>query len=187
LPEAPWHLARNIISVLAEFPALVDVGPVVEMLEHPDLRVRQEALKLLVRVPEARDGAVAAALEGGEPALVRTALAALDGECPPQIVVPLIGLLAEGDDETRLQVIRLLDDANHPLAIGPLLNLVRSRSGLLRRWRLLPATPVMLAALGVLATRWPTHRPVVVTLQLAAHHDDPRVREAIGVFRGGEH
>ncbi|MDX2208360.1 MAG: hypothetical protein SFU57_12035 [Gemmatimonadales bacterium] len=187
LPEAPWHLARNIISVLAEFPTLVDAGPVVQMLEHPDLRVRQEALKLLVRVPEARDRAVAAALEDGEPALVRTALAALDGECPPQIVVPLIGLLAEGDEETRLQAIRLLDDANHPLAIGPLLNLVRSRSGLLRRWRLLPATPVMLAALRVLATRWPTHRPVVVTLQLAAHHDDHRVREAIGLFRGGEH
>lgn len=185
LPEAPWHLARNILAVLGEIAALVEIEPVMAMLGHDELRVRQEALKLLVRTPAARDRAVFEALESGEPALVRTALAALDGECPPQIVVPLIGLLADGDEDTRLQVIRLVAQANHPLAIGPLLALVRNRSGVLRRWRLLPPTPAMLAALRVLASQWPTHRPVVVILQIAARSDDPRIRDAIGVFGGG--
>lgn len=185
LPVAPWHLARNILVTLGEFSEPADLKSVLPMLGHEDLRVRQEALKLLVRSSTTRERAVTEALESGQPALVRTALAALDGECPPPIVVPLLGLLAEADEETRLQVIRLVAKAKHPLAIGPLLTLVRTRSGLLRRWRLLPPTPTMLAALRVLVSQWPTHRPVVVTLQLAAASDDPRIRDAIGVFAEG--
>ena len=65
-----------------------------------------------------------------------------------------------------------------------LLTLVRSRGGFFRRLRLLPATPLMLAALELLARRWANHRPVVAVLQLAAKSSDPRVR-AIAAGAGG--
>lgn len=185
LANAPWYLARNILSALGQLPALSEPAPVLAMLEHPELRVRQEALKVLVRQAATREDAVVTALDSGEPALVRTALAALDGECPPRIVAPLLGLLVEADDETRLHAIRLLEEVENPLVVGPLLALVRTRGGLLRRWRLLPPTPVMLAALGLLVRRWPTHRPVVLALQLAQRSSDPRVQDALGILGGG--
>jgi len=94
-------------------------------------------------------------------------------------------MLADADDDLRLQAIRLLANVDNPLVIGPLLTLVRRRGGLLRRWRLQPVTPVMLAALVVLAQRWPNHRPVALVLQLARRSDDPRVQNAFELMGGG--
>jgi HEAT repeat protein len=185
LPGAPWFLARNILWALGQLPRLTAPEGVHAMLAHDDARVRQEALKALVRHPETRVGAVTTALESGETLLTRTALAALHEDCPPQIVAPLLGLLAEADDELRLQAIRLLANVDNPLVIGPLLALVRRRSGLLRRWRLQPTTPVMLAALVVLAQRWPSHRPVVLLMQLARQSGDSRIQSALELMGGG--
>ena len=61
-----------------------------------------------------------------------------------------------------------------------LLELVRSHRGVLRRVRLLPKSPSMLAALEVLARRWGHHRPVLGTMQLAARSGDVEVRAAVG-------
>jgi hypothetical protein len=58
--------------------------------------------------------------------------------------------------------------------------LVRERGGLFRRWRLRHKGPVMLSALGVLARRWATHRPVLAVLQLASRSNDPDVRRTVG-------
>lgn len=185
LPGAPWYLARNILWALGQLPHLSAPEGVQAMLAHEDARVRQEALKALVRHPETRVEAVTTALESGETVLTRTALAALHEDCPPQIVAPLLGMLADADDDLRLQAIRLLANVDNPLVIGPLLTLVRRRGGLLRRWRLQPVTPVMLAALVVLAQRWPNHRPVALVLQLARRSDDPRVQNAFELMGGG--
>jgi hypothetical protein len=186
LPGAPWYLARNILWALGQLPALTEPEAVQAMLDHEDGRVRQEALKALVRHPETRVAAVTTALESGDAALTRTALAALEDDCPPQIVAPLLGLLADADDELRLLAIRLLANVDNPLVIGPLLTLVRRRGGLLRRWRLQPTTPVMLAALVVLAQRWPTHRPVLLVMQMARQSGDGRIQDALALMRGGD-
>jgi hypothetical protein len=185
LPGAPWYLARNILWTLGQLPTLAASEPVHEMMAHEDVRVRQEALKTLVRYPGTRVRAVTTALEGGEPVLVRTALSALEEDCPPQFVGPLLGLLADADDESRLQAIRLLANADNPLVIGPLLALVRKRGGLLRRWRLQSPTPVMLAAFVVLTQRWPSHRPVVLLMQMARRSNDPRIQNALDVLGRG--
>ncbi len=185
LPNAPWFLARNILWALGQLPELSAPEAIHGMLLHDDMRVRQEALKTLVRDDASRVPAVTTALESGEPVLIRTALAALHEDCPPQLVAPLLGLLAEADDELRLQAIRLLANVDNPLVIGPLLALVRRRGGLLRRWRLQSTTPVMLAALVVLAQRWPSHRPVVLLLQMARQSGDPRIQSALQLMGGG--
>lgn len=185
LPGAPWFLARNILWALGQLPELSAPEAVFAMLVHEDARVRQEALKTLVRHDSVRVRAVTTALESGETVLVRTALAALHENCPPQLVAPLLGLLAEAEDDLRLQAIRLLANVDNPLVIGPLLDLVRRRGGLLRRWRLQPTTPVMLAALVVLVQRWPSHRPVVLLMQLVRQSGDPRIQSAIAIMGGG--
>ncbi|MGH7582854.1 MAG: HEAT repeat domain-containing protein [Gemmatimonadales bacterium] len=182
---APWHLARNILVVMSNLPAIQDVEPVFETLQGSDLRVRQEALKVLVRQtdPQVRERAIVEALDTGEESLARMALTALGGECPPRLVAAVLSILGLPDPEIRLQAIRSLAGTTNPLVVPHLLTLVRARRGLFRRQRLLPKTPVMLAALEVLARRWATHRPVLTTMQLAAGSHDPEIRAIVGAPR----
>lgn len=184
LDDAPWFLARNILGVLAQLPPVGDPQPVLRALRHEEGRVRQEALRVLLRHPDLRERAISDVLEGGEEAPTRTALTALDGRCPPALVAPVLSVLGHPNAELRLQAVRLLADAGSPLVVPRLLTLVRSRGGFFRRLRLLPPTPLMLAALELLARRWANHRPVLAVLQLAAKSSDPRVR-AIAEGEGG--
>jgi hypothetical protein len=180
LEGAPWYLVRNILVALGQMPVLSDPSAIIPFLTHEEKRARQEALKVLLRQPTTRDRAVSEALEGGDPALIRIALAALGDRCPPELVAPVLLALAVPDEEVVLTAIRLLEDSGNPLVVPRLLALVRERGGLLRQWRLLPPTPVMLAALQLLARRWASHRPVVPVMQLAARSAEPLVRVAIG-------
>jgi len=175
----PWYLARNILVVLSQLPHINDPEPVLRALRHADARVRQEALKVLLRHPATRERAIGEAVEGGDEVHTRVALAALDGHCPPSLVAPVLSVLGHPNAELRLQAVRLLADTTSPLVVPQLLTLVRTRGGFLRRTRLLPATPVMLAALEILSRRWRNHRPVVAVLQLAAASSDPAVRSIV--------
>ncbi len=180
LADAPWYLARNILAVLLHFPAITRLEPIFDAFVHPELRVRQEALRVLVRQPAARHRAITEALESGEESLGRIALAAIGGKCPPPLIAPVLAVLAVPNDDLRLQAIRAVSESQNPLVVPQLLNLVRARRGLFRRQRLMPRSPAMLAALEVLARRWSNHRPVVATLQLAARSSDGDIRAAIG-------
>jgi hypothetical protein len=182
LDGAPWFLSRNILIVLAQLEDLRDPEPVQRALRHEDVRVRQEALKVLLRHPATRDRAIGEAVEGGDEVQTRVALAALGGQCPPNLVAPVLSVLGHPNADLRLQAVRLLADSTSPLVVPQLLTLVRSRGGFLRRVRLLPTTPVMLAALEVLSRRWRNHRPVVAVLQLAARSSDPAVQ---AIVQGG--
>ncbi len=180
LAGAEWYLARNILAVLAQFAAISTIDPVFAAFHHPEPRVRQEALKVLLRQPATRERAVVEALETGDESLGRLALTSLNGVCPPALVASVLTILGQANDELRLQAIRLLANAPNPLIVPQLLALVRARKGLLRRQRLLPKSPVMLAALEVLAGRWRNHRPVLVALQLASKSNDSEIRQVIG-------
>jgi hypothetical protein len=180
LPGASWHLSRNLLAILVQLPELEHSEAILPMMSHSEIRVRHEALKALVKVPVMRERAISEALESNEVTLVRIALASLEGRCPPALVGHVLSVLAMPDEETRLAAIKLLSDVDNPLIVPPLLALVRVRSGFLRRWKLLPRSPVMLAALGVLLRRWSGHRPVLMVMQLAAKSNDPDVREMFG-------
>ena len=179
MQDAPWYLARNILSVLAQMPDIRHGDVVVAAISDPDARVRQEALKAGLRHAVTRDRSVQEAIETGDASMVRTALSTLEKPCPPTLVTPLISVLGHDDPELKLLAIGLLSQSVNPLIVPALLNLVRTRGGLLRRTRLVSRSPVMLAALQVLARRWPNHRPVVPVLQLAMRSNDPQIRSVM--------
>ena len=180
LDGAKWFLARNILFVLGQFPSIANIEPVFVAFADLHPRVRQEALKVLLRQSGARERAVIEALDGGDESLGRMALAALGGTCPPALMAQVISVLRHPNEGLRLQAIRLLAGATNPLVVPQLLALVRARKGLFRRQRLLPKSPVMLAALNVLAGRWRNHRPVLAALQLANKASDPEIRAMVG-------
>jgi hypothetical protein len=179
LAGAPWFLMRNILLALARFPAITNLEPVFAAAGHPDPRVRIEAIKVLLRQPASRSRALTEALESGDEPLVRLALTALGGECPPDLVAPVVSVLALPSDDLRVQALRLLQRVDSPLIVPGLLALVRTSGGLFRRPRLAPKSPAMLLALQILATRWHNHRPVLVLLQLAAKSNDPEILAAM--------
>ncbi|MEO8479613.1 MAG: HEAT repeat domain-containing protein [Gemmatimonadota bacterium] len=181
LDGATWHLARNILTVLAQLPAVQDVARVLPLLDDPEPRVRLEAMKVLLRQERTRDRAVSEALESGEPVMARLALASLDGTCPPSLVAAVLSALGIEDDDVRLNAIRLVGNSDSALVIPQLLDLVRERRGFFRRWRLREADPVMLEALAALARRWSNHRPVLMVLNMAAHSTNPDILDAIGM------
>lgn len=183
LDGATWHLARNILTVLAQMPTVHGVDRVLPLLDDPEPRVRLEAMKVLLRQDRTRERAVSEALESGEPVMARLALAALDGTCPPSLVAAVLSALGIEDDDVRLHAIRLVGNSDSALVIPQLLDLVRERRGFFRRWRLRAADPVMLEALAALARRWSNHRPVLMVLNMAAHSTDPDVLDAIGMPR----
>ena len=183
LDGASWYLARNILTVLGQLPAVGEVEPVFAALSSSELRVRQEALKVLLRQPGARDRAVAEALESGEESLTRMALTALGAECPPRLVGAVLTALGNPVRELQVQAIRSLAHTTNPLVVPHLLPLVRARTGFLKRNRLLPKTPVMLAALELLARRWSSHRPVLPIMQLASKSGDAEIRAVVGARR----
>jgi hypothetical protein len=183
LDSAPWYLARNILGVLGHLPPVEDPQPILRALRHEERRVRGEALKVLIKHPVTRDRAVSDVLESGDEAQSRVALTALGGTCPPTLVSAILGVLGHSSTELRLQAIRLLEDSPSPLVVPHLLGMVRARRGFFRRVRLLPSTPLMLAALRALARRWSNHRPVIPILELAARSSDPDV---VAAGRGRE-
>lgn len=182
LEGAPWYLARNILAVLAHFPAITNVEPVFKALSQPELQVRQEALKVLVRQPTVRNRAIGHALASGEESLLRIALTALGGDCPPKLVAGVLAVLDRPDPELQVQAIRALAETGGPLVVPRLLPLVRARRGFLRRWRLQPKSPVTLAALELLARRWSKEGAVVAVMQLAVASTDADVRTAVGAL-----
>lgn len=181
LDGATWYLARNILTVLSQFPIVANAEALIPLLDDPEPRVRIEAMKVLLRQENTRDRAVASALESGDPGLANLALAALDGTCPPSLVAAVLSALGIDDDEVRHRAIRLIGHSDSALVVPRLLDLVRVRRGLLRRWRLRDPDPVMLEALTALARRWSNHRPVLMLLNMAAHSTNPDVRRAIGL------
>ncbi len=175
LAGGPWYLTRNILGVLGQLPPVGDPQPILRALRHEDRRVRHEALKVLIKHPATRDRAVSDVLESGDEVESRIALTALGGECPPTLVASILSVLGHPSTALRLQAVRLLEDATSPLVVPHLLGMVRARRGIFRRVRLLPTTPLMLAALRTLARRWSNHRPVVPILELAARSSDAAV------------
>lgn len=182
LKDAPWFLIRNILVVLGHFSQLQHAEQLLPMLRHEELRVRQEALKVLVKQDgQIRNRVLGEALEDGEPVLLRSALASIGTDCPSRLAAPVAAILASGDEELQLLALRSLSEVQNPLIIPPLLAQVRATRGIFRRTRLLPATPVMLGSLTLLARNFARHRQVSQVLGMAAHSSDPAVRTAVGI------
>ena len=146
---------------------------------HPDLRLRREAYKLLLEFPLHRASAIQHGLADESPEIVTLVLrAAVDG-CPPEV---LRAIERFTDDwrrpaELRALAVRVLATSDGPQAMARLLHLAGARRGLFG-WRLDAGSPVALAAVSALASKWAWHPQVMGLLKSARRHDNPEVRQA---------
>jgi hypothetical protein len=189
LGDPRWYVVRNLLGLLEEIPQLPEGFSPAPFAKHADARVRRQALKLQLRVPADRAGALLAALAEEDEPIARIALAAAQQECPPA-AVPLLVMRAMGGPrgwsaELRVLAIRLLGRTRAQAARDALLRLCEGGRSLLGRAKLPPKSPELLAALAALAAGWSRDGRVAAVLARAARSLDAEIRAAAELSSGG--
>jgi hypothetical protein len=176
LGDERWHVVRNLLHLAAELPSAPEGLNAAQYAQHPDLRVRREALRVLFKDPSVRTRAICTALSDEDPRVQRLALSAVaDGKCP-EPAVPLVVTIATSDEDSELRVaaIRTLAAEGGRLALDALLRLTHMRRSLLGNVKRESDEPEFLAALGALG-RFTSDRRAKERLDQAAASKDPAV------------
>jgi hypothetical protein len=183
LEHGPWFVQRNMLMLLQRrdrLPAGFSPEP---WTHHEDPRVRNEAIRLQLMMPEERDLAVRLALDDRDPIVVLLALTAIQSSCPPNFAdrVARLALDPAQDEEVRRVAVQALGPLRQVQALQTLLQIADGGRTFLGRPRLAATSPVVLAALKALATRWPDDPRAGALLTLAADSSDADVRFAARV------
>jgi hypothetical protein len=186
--DAPWYVVRNLLLILDGLPDLPPGFSAAAYIEHADVRVRREALKLALKLPAERERALLGALRDADARLVRLALTGALEHCPPA-ALPLVTQVVQDAtlaSELRVLAIKVLGRAGNRSAIGALMQLVDGGTNWLGRPRLAARSLEMLAALMALGAGWHNDGKAAALLSLAAASGDPDVRNAATAgARGG--
>lgn len=180
LDDERWYVTRNLLALLDELPTLPAGFSPARYTSHADARVRRQAMKLQLKVPAEREGALLAALADRDARTVRLALTLALERCP-EGAVPL--LVARATDRTltadvRVLAIRAVGASRTPAALEALLRLSSAGRRLFGREKLPPKSPELLVALTALASGWSANPRARATLARAAASRDPEIRAA---------
>ena len=179
LPQAPWFVQRNILVLLGRLGSWPSGFTPVSYADHPDQRIRREAIKLMLDAPEQHGDAVLRGLRDSDEGIVALALAGAVESAPAE-ALPLVHRIAidsRRPAESRVLAVRTLARSKTAQAKQVLQELVVNR----RRWfgrRLAPKSPELLAALSGLATHWRDDPAAADVLAQARQHSDPDIRAA---------
>lgn len=185
LDSPHWYVLRNMLVLLGGIDPWPPEFSPTAYLVHADARVRREALKLALGVPQLRDAAICTGLTDGDDLILRTALAAALDSCPLEAAPLLIDQLESRSQtaDVRVQIVRVLGSLRSPVARDCLIRRALSR----RRWlpgrRLGAKSPELVAAISGLAAQWAGDPAAADVLRLAGKSADPEIRSAAGAGR----
>jgi hypothetical protein len=180
LPRAPWYMQRNLLILLRTLRAWPEGFSPVSYALHPDHRVRREAYRLLLDYPQQRASTLNHGLADSDPGVVQLVLHAALESCPSESVKALERFLTTSRQPPELQAlaVRILARATGGEKAHPRIVQLAGERRFLRGWRLAPKSPVVLAALSVLAKHWSAQPEAAGLLNLARVHPDPDFRLA---------
>lgn len=176
---APWYMQRNLLLLVGQWSDWPEGFSPLPWARHPDVRVRREAIKLLLgSVPHRTEG-ILIALADADAGIVTLALGAAADSCPPEALplVERLALDAGRESATRVHAVRVLARAQAPESVGTLVALATVR----RRWfhnPLAPRSPELLAAVAALARHWSDEPRAAPILEHARRHPDAEIRHA---------
>jgi hypothetical protein len=179
LANAPWYVARNIMILVRRVGTLpADWNPS-ELAQHPDARVRREAIRLMLEHDAWRERAIVMGIRDADSAVTRAALIAAAHGCPRPAVAPALRRLREGtfDDDLAPLAIRALAASGTREGLELAINTTLERT-IFGRARLAHPTADVLAAIAGLAAFWRDEPRAVTVLALATNHSDAEVRAA---------
>jgi hypothetical protein len=178
--ETRPHALRDILASLRKTYCDVRNIPLERFVRHEDVRVRKEAMLILLDDPIERDRAVVAALRDPDLAVLKIGLrAARDGF--PEAAVPMLAKRVVDPKfpvEFRTSVVQLLARSQSLLALEVLLGYAAGKT-MLGKPTLAAKSPAMLIALSGLARMWPTERRAAEVLALARNSTDQEITDAV--------
>ena len=133
LTDERWYVVRNAVSILGDIRDQETADYLTPLLEHPDLRVRREAIRALTRIGGAGAvGILLKTLEGRDQDLCRQALLSLGAIKDPAAVPALINLLNRSDSgpkygEITREAIKALGEIGSDEAVPTLLSILKKR------------------------------------------------------------
>jgi hypothetical protein len=180
LNDDRWFVQRNMLMLLTRRGKLPATFSVVPWTQHPDTRVRSEAIRLQLALPHERDLGVDAALNDPDPRIVHLGLTAIH-ECPPHLIERVIDLALASDlgEDSRLLAVNALAHEQREDVLAALLQLSVGGRSWFGRLRLQPKTPVLVAVIRALATTWSQDSRASGVLTAAARSTDRELRQAV--------
>jgi len=180
MEDASWYVLRNLLALLREVHPGAGAGggwklphgKLSELMSHAHVKVRQEALRLLVADPVARSAAIWTALEDGDDAMAHVALEAIANGTAPlsqELAVRILLFIERPrtDPELTARAIQALGVRRFPMVRDWLVSHVVRRTALLRRRVLQEDSPSVRAALEVLGRLYPGDPAAAPVLDLA--------------------
>jgi hypothetical protein len=123
LADERWYVVRNMVLILHRVGDPGSVQAVRDCALHPDLRVRLEAIKGLLKLDlETARGLLARAIHDPDPKLAETAIGLAGTYAIAEAMEPLLGIVDQWDllgkrRSLRLKALRALGDLANPAAL----------------------------------------------------------------------
>ena len=180
LNDERWYVQRNMLVLLERFGRVPESVSIAEWTNHEDPRIRSEAVRLQLTLPDERDEAIRTALWDVDPRVIRVGLAAIAQTCEPDMAsqVAYLAVARDLDEEIRLTAVAVLGRISDPSALEALVSLADGGRTLFGRQRLAAKTPVLVAVIRSLAGRWSVDTRAAAMVALAAATSDPELVEA---------
>jgi len=178
LPGSPWFVQRNLLALMGSMPSWPRSFSPATYAANTDPRVRREALKLMLRLPDYRDEAIGATFADDDEQVIRLGLTAAAEGCPAPAVPRLMTMLRAhaNDVELRALGIRVLGTVRTPATRDWLVDHALTRKKLFRGRRLMPKSPEILAIVAALARSWREDKAAAEVLRLAQSSGDAEIR-----------
>lgn len=179
--DRPWFVKRNLLVLLNKLSDLpADFEPAA-FLSDGDPRVRREALKLLLKIPERREQAILTALKDGDERVLRLALSSASESFPGEALKPIKAI---ADDpmqsaDVRTAAIRAAASSRFTGSVAWLTRFAAAERQLFLRKRLAVKSPEMIAALSALSAFWRSDLEAMEILTLAEQSTEAEVRAAV--------
>ena len=181
LDDPRWYVQRNMLILLERAPRVPEGFSPAPWTTHPDPRVRCEAIRLQLKLPEEREGAILWALDDLDPRIIHLGLTAIQHECPEELIPRVLNLAVDADldDDIRTLAVNVVGKLHRPEVLEALLELSDGGRSLLGRIRLPLKTPVLIAAVRALAEAWAFDPRAAAVIMAAAESPDPEIRAAV--------
>ena len=175
-------LARELLVCLGKLAPPVPPPEVRLCREHVDPAVRREAVKLLLAYAATREATLLASLNDPDERVAYVGLLAAAHSCPADAAAVIRQRIDRGelaDGTVRAAGIRAVASRLDQETLDWILARTLVTGGLLRRTRLAPTSPELLAALGALASNWPNDPRASTAIALARQSGSASVRAAV--------
>lgn len=182
LADPRWFVVRNLLALvrrLPERPEGFSAGP---YLDHEDARVRREAVALATGEGKLRERALALGLADPDERLLRTVLLELQQALPETLLPVLVSRVIRSNHEEDLRAmgVKALRHSHSNLALETLLEVCCEGKSLLRKVKLAPPSPEVLAAVQTLAHTWAGDKRAAEVLSAVRKSKDPGFRGSLG-------